>query len=63
MFGLVVGATQHFNSWKKVMAGTFEWGERWYIHPWLLSGFAVFIITALLMILWTAPPVRHSVAD
>lgn len=63
VFGLVVGATQHLNSWKKVMAGTFEWGERWYIHPWLLSGFAVFIITALLMILWTAPQVRHSVAD
>lgn len=55
VLGLVVAANQHFNHIIKMHKGTFEWGEAWYIHPWLLSGFALFIITALLMMLWTAP--------
>ncbi|MGY6550936.1 MAG: disulfide bond formation protein B [Erythrobacter sp.] len=55
VYGLVVAGTQHFNNFLKMHMGTFEWGERWFIHPWLLSGFALFIITALLMILWSPP--------
>ncbi len=62
VLGLVVAATQHFNSWKKIMAGTFEWGPHWYIHPWLLSGFALFIISGLLMIIWEAPARRAAEA-
>jgi hypothetical protein len=56
VLGLVVGATQHFNHILKMHRGEFEWGDQWYIHPWLLSGFAIFIITALVMILWSGPP-------
>lgn len=55
VLGLVVGANQHFNSILKMHKGTFEWGEMWFIHPFLLSGFALFIITALLMMLWSPP--------
>ena len=58
--GLVVGGTQHFNGWKKIMAGTFEWGDRWFIHPWLLSGFALFILSALLMMLWGHGPFARA---
>lgn len=54
-FGFSVGADQHFNGWKKIMAGKFSWGEQWYIHPWLLSGFAMFIISGLLLYLWSLP--------
>ncbi len=50
--GLVVGATQHFNGWKKIMSGEFKWGEHWYINAWMLSGFALFIITGLLLYMW-----------
>ena len=50
--GFSVAAAQHFNGWKKIMGGKFEWGEQWYINPWLLSGFALFIIMGLLLYLW-----------
>ncbi|WP_298307982.1 hypothetical protein [uncultured Erythrobacter sp.] len=53
IFGLVVGATQHFRGWARMNAGEFEWGDQWYINPWLLSGCAIFIITALLLLIWT----------
>ncbi len=56
VYGLVVAGNQHFNNFLKMHKGTFEWGDKWFIHPWLLSGFALFIITALLMILWSSPP-------
>lgn len=51
-FGLVVGSTQHFRGWARISAGEFEWGEQWYINPWLLSGCAIFIIMALLLLIW-----------
>ena len=54
-FGFYVASEQHFMSWKKIMGGTFEWGEHWYINPWLLSGCALFIISGLLLLIWTAP--------
>lgn len=56
VFGNVVAVTQHFNGWKKIMAGKFEWGEHWYVNPWMLSGFATFIITGLILLLWANPP-------
>lgn len=51
--GLVVGGTQHFRGWVRIMNGEFEWGESWYINSWMLSGFALFIITGLLLLIWT----------
>lgn len=54
-FGFFVAAYQHFEGWKKIMFGKFEWGEHWYINPWLLSGFALFIISGLLLLIWTSP--------
>jgi hypothetical protein len=28
----------------------------WYINPWMLSGFALFIITALVLLIWRGRP-------
>ena len=53
VFGLSVGATQHFRGWVRIMGGEFEWGDQWYLNSWLLSGFAIFIIVALLMLIWS----------
>ncbi len=43
-FGAVVASYQHFMSWAKISKGTFSWGEQWFMHPFLLSGAALFII-------------------
>lgn len=51
VLGLVVAAMQHFNHIKKIFAGTFELGDTWYMHPYLLSGAALFIITGQLMLI------------
>lgn len=51
--GLVVGGTQHFRGWVRIMNGEFEWGEQWYVNSWMLSGFALFIITGLLLLVWS----------
>jgi len=56
VLGLVVAAMQHFNGWKKIMGGEFTWGEYWYANAWVLSGFALFIITGLLLYLWAWRP-------
>lgn len=55
VFGLFVASYQHFAGWKKIMFGEFVWGEHWYINSWLLSGFAIFIISALILLIWTVP--------
>lgn len=60
-FGFFVAAYQHFEGWKKIMFGKFEWGEHWYINPWLLSGFALFIISGLLLLIWTSPSTAKHV--
>lgn len=52
LFGLVVAANQHFRGWARIMGGEFAWGEQWYVNPWMLSGFAMFILTALLLLIW-----------
>jgi protein-S-isoprenylcysteine O-methyltransferase Ste14 len=55
-FGFVVGAMQHFRGWQRIMSGKFEWGENWYVNSWMLSGFALFIITGLLLLMWSWRP-------
>jgi hypothetical protein len=57
-FGLQVAGAQHFMGWARISGGEFEWGEVWFINPWLLSGCALFIITALLLLIWREGPAR-----
>lgn len=38
------------------MGGEFSWGEQWYVNAWMLSGFAIFILTALLLLIWRWRP-------
>ena len=59
-FGLVVASVQHFNGWKKLMAGEFTWGEYWYANPWVLSGCALFIISGLILYLWAWRPAAKT---
>ena len=40
----------------RIMGGEFEWGEQWYVNPWMLSGFALFIIVGLLLLIWSWRP-------
>lgn len=61
--GLVVGflgahvaAAQNFKGWAKISAGKFEFNERIYIDSFLLSGCALFIIIALVCLLFLAKP-------
>lgn len=63
VLGLVVAGMQHFNGWEKIMSGEFSWGEYWYANAWMLSGFALFIITGPTLYLWAwrpAPPAVDS---
>lgn len=57
-YGFHVAAEQHFGGWKKIMSGKFSWGEQWYVNSWLLSGFALFIIVALVLLIWHGPTER-----
>ena len=52
VFGLAVGATQHFRGWAKIMSGKFNWGAQWDLNSCMLSGFAILIIVALLLLIW-----------
>lgn len=52
--GLVVAAMQNFNHIRNIFAGTFELGAGWYMHPFLLSGAALFILTGQIMLIVTA---------
>lgn len=52
VFGLQVAGAQHFMGWARISGGEFEWGEVWFINPWLLSGCALFIIIALVLLIW-----------
>lgn len=53
-FAFVVAAMQHFNGWKRISAGEFSFNARWYIDPWLLSGCAMLILVAQLMLVQAA---------
>ena len=63
MFGLIVGGTQHFRGWAKIMAGEFSWGEYCYANAWVLSGCALFIITGLILYLWAWRPTPTPMDD
>lgn len=52
VFGLVVGSTQHFNGWRKIMKGEFVLSPKVYDDAFLLSGAAIFIITAQVLLLY-----------
>lgn len=56
--GLVVAGMQHFKGWAKIMSGEFTWGEYWYANSWVLSGFAIGIMTGLILYIWTWRPVE-----
>lgn len=60
VLGLVVAAEQHFGGWKKIFAGTFSFGEQWYINPFLLAGCALFIITGQLLLLYAHAERRRA---
>lgn len=60
VLGLVVASMQHFKGWAKIMAGEFTWGDYWYANSWVLSGFAIGIITGLILYIWTWRPPQQT---
>ena len=52
-FGAVVATNQHFAGWARISAGDFTFYETLYLDPFLLSGAALFIISALVLLLWS----------
>jgi len=52
VFGLVVGSTQHFAGWRRIMKGEFVLSPKVYDDAFLLSGAALFIITAQVLLLY-----------
>lgn len=59
-FGVTVASTQHFRGWARIMSGEFSWGAQWYLNSWMLSGFALAIITGLVLLIWLWRPVPVS---
>mgnify|MGYP001170118213 CR=1 FL=1 len=62
VFGLVVAVTQHFAGWRRINAGEFTFGTPIFTDPFLLSGAAIFILTGLVLLLfsWRPPAARES---
>ncbi len=60
VFGLVVGSTQHFSGWREIMRGEFVPSPRVYDDAFLLSGAAIFIIVAQVLLLYAC---RRPAAD
>lgn len=58
VFGLVVACMQHFNHWKRINAGEFTFSSMWYADPFVLSGAAIFIITGLVLLIFSWRPPR-----
>lgn len=52
VFGLVVGSTQHFAGWRRIMKGEFVLSPKVYDDAFLLSGAAILIITAQVLLLY-----------
>lgn len=52
VLGLVVGSTQHFAGWRRIMKGEFVLSPKVYDDAFLLSGAAIFIITAQVLLLY-----------
>lgn len=57
--GLVVAGTQHFRGWARISAGEFSFNQPIYFDSFLLSGAALFIITALMFLLFLAGTSQH----
>ena len=55
VFGAQVASRQHFGGWSKLSAGEFALAQKWWIDPFLLSGIALFLITGLVLLLWSVP--------
>lgn len=60
IFGLVVACMQHFNHWKRINAGEFTFSSMWYADPFVLSGAAIFIITGLVLLIFSWRPATVS---
>lgn len=60
-FGANVAANQHFGGWARISSGEFEIHDPIYFDSFLLSGAALFIIVALVLLLWhPRVPQRHA---
>jgi hypothetical protein len=59
VLGLVVAVLHFFPSLKEVWAGEFSWDDPWYLDTFLLSGCALFIITAQILLLYQSPDGRR----
>ena len=57
LLGAVVAVNQNFMGWMKISKGEFMLGEQWYLHPFLLSGAALFIIIAQVWLITAKRPV------
>lgn len=55
VFGVVVACMQHFNHWRRISAGEFQLADAWYVDPFLLSGAAIFILTGLVLLIFSVP--------
>ena len=53
--GLVVAATHFFMNLKNAIAGDHFWDDEWYFDPFLLSGIALCIMTAQILLLYQSP--------
>lgn len=62
VFGLVVACMQHFNGWKKINRGEFRFSEMWYADPFVLSGAAIFIITGLVLLVFSSAASARAAA-
>lgn len=62
VFGLVVAVTQHFGGWRRMHAGEFQFASPVFVDPFLLSGIAIFIITGLVLLVfsWQPAPARAT---
>ena len=61
VFGAQVASRQHFGGWSKISAGEFAFAQKWWVDPFLLSGVALFLITGLVLLLWSAPAGQRRV--
>lgn len=50
-FAMVVASNQHFSGWRRISAGEFELNDPWYYDAFLLSGCALFILSAQVWLL------------
>ncbi len=56
VFGLGVAVSQHFGGWRRMHAGEFAFAEPIIIDPFLLSGAAIFVITGLVLLVFSWRP-------